>query len=385
MIKNQNEKYHCEFCEKSYSSKSNLKTHQSTSKKCIEQRPTHNDKNSVIESNVICQYCDKSFTNKYNKGVHESSCRYKEIHEKYNSHIRDLETKLENLIKDHKNEIDLLNEKHKREISEQKAELYLSSHKKYMENAEKNQQRMMDKADKDTISINNYRFSNRYNPLDLSVEKMSQVAKEKFTRNHYEQGIKGQMDWLLDHGISDDQGILKIICTDEHRKLFRYKDINGNMMTDIGCKKLAEIHKLAIKPIIDLYNIEYISTGKDADSFIFLKSIKFKLLDKRIMKRILKHQQKEEQNNLLKDVKNNEISLEKTFECKDDNDYGDNVELFDNDNNEDDSPINLFDENSNSDDDIYNLAEKEYQKQRQKEICEDIRLQELIENNTIKE
>ena len=47
----------CEFCEKSFSSKSNLYNHQKTAKYCLDKQ-----KNSIIKEYKCC--CEKIFTTK---------------------------------------------------------------------------------------------------------------------------------------------------------------------------------------------------------------------------------------------------------------------------------------------------------------------------------
>ncbi len=69
----------CQYCNKTFSSSSNLNTHIKTSKKCIELRTT-NDTNIKIEI-YPCKFCNKNFSTKQNLSTHLNICTKKEIKE----------------------------------------------------------------------------------------------------------------------------------------------------------------------------------------------------------------------------------------------------------------------------------------------------------------
>ena len=61
----------CEFCLKTFSSKSNLITHKTKAKYCISKRT---DNNTIPAISYKCNYCDKSFTTKQFLETHKSKC-----------------------------------------------------------------------------------------------------------------------------------------------------------------------------------------------------------------------------------------------------------------------------------------------------------------------
>ena len=63
----------CEFCFKSFSSKSNLSTHKTRAKYCISKR---ND-NVIPDISYKCSYCEKSFTTKQFLTTHKTKCSNK--------------------------------------------------------------------------------------------------------------------------------------------------------------------------------------------------------------------------------------------------------------------------------------------------------------------
>ena len=63
----------CNFCQKKFSSKSNLFTHLKTAKYCLDNR--NSDQNQHIETK--CDFCFKKFTTKYVVKSHMTKCKEK--------------------------------------------------------------------------------------------------------------------------------------------------------------------------------------------------------------------------------------------------------------------------------------------------------------------
>ena len=101
----------CEFCNKSFSSTSNLNSHLKTNKKCIEIRLINNNNNKQdIEIECFeCEFCNKNFSKKYNLNIHLKTCKVKNFIQEENNENNTL-----------KEEIKLLKEKqlkHEYELS----------------------------------------------------------------------------------------------------------------------------------------------------------------------------------------------------------------------------------------------------------------------------
>ena len=62
----------CEFCNKEFTTKGNLKNHQLKAKYCIQKRNINTD--VKIEKKYKCDVCKKSFTSKQNLDKHEEKC-----------------------------------------------------------------------------------------------------------------------------------------------------------------------------------------------------------------------------------------------------------------------------------------------------------------------
>jgi uncharacterized Zn-finger protein len=96
--------YKCDYCEKNFTSKVNLKKHVDTAKVCLNAR----GEEPVVKH--ICEYCGKIFTQKSNLGTHLKSCQKHKIYiESKNSGAKKLST-----------DIDQLNEETERYLSKLK-------------------------------------------------------------------------------------------------------------------------------------------------------------------------------------------------------------------------------------------------------------------------
>ena len=71
----------CEFCGKTFSSKSNLYTHLTKAKYCILKRNSNNANHTPATVNFKCSYCEKSFTSRQFLGIHKTKCSNKIIKE----------------------------------------------------------------------------------------------------------------------------------------------------------------------------------------------------------------------------------------------------------------------------------------------------------------
>ena len=170
----------CEFCQKDFSTKGTLLSHQKTAKYCLEIQ----GKNVENNSNFKCEYCDKTFTLKHNLNDHISICKEKPK--------KEIENRYKKLIKEHNNEIKKIREEHDKEISYHERE-----HKKDIEvlnqiigklesKLENYEKRLFDMASRPntthtnnnnkTVVINNDDNSEEKKDIPLTVDEKIQCA-----------------------------------------------------------------------------------------------------------------------------------------------------------------------------------------------------------------
>jgi hypothetical protein len=108
----------CQYCNKIFSTPSNLRTHLKTSKKCLENRTTNIDEEKSIDIKFDCEFCKKIFLTKQNLSNHIDICKVKNF-------IKNNSTEIES-ISSFKEEIKLLKEqqiKYEIELSNTKDQL----------------------------------------------------------------------------------------------------------------------------------------------------------------------------------------------------------------------------------------------------------------------
>ena len=214
--------FKCEFCNKNFSNKSNLKTHQIKAKFCLKLQ------NITPDSIFKCSVCDKSFNVK-------SSCdRHREICISNNSKLIDeieelkkslLTQKIENLerILDDKND---------------QIKIYQEQNEKLLMKA-----------------VSTPKIKNTYNTVNIEhFTPMTQQHLDDNVKNltleHINKGPRGYAEYMINYPCKDS-----LVVTDIARMIFKYKDENGDLCVDIEARNL--INK--ISKSIDPHNRELIT------------------------------------------------------------------------------------------------------------------------------
>lgn len=245
----------CEYCEKTFSTKSSLKKHQTTTKKCLEIQIKINKKINFI--NFKCEYCNKNFTSKQTKDKHYSICikknknnidyestilnLKKELEEK-NIIISKIETRLEDQSFFYKKEL----EKREEQIKDLQAII----------------ERMGTKAiEKTTKTITNNTINNKIQLNTFpSQEEIDNKIGSKFNDKYILDGWKGIAQFVYDHVITLEDGTIAYGCYDISRQIFKYKDKDGNEIKDPKAYKLKKMIKPGLlsqtKTMYDFFNEE---------------------------------------------------------------------------------------------------------------------------------
>lgn len=178
--------YNCEHCGKTFSNQYILKTHQETAQYCIK-----------IQQNIDCykcKGCNRTFQSKASYKNHQSKClpyvkqRWTKLLRRKESVIRELEAKLENCA-----------------ITAIKAS----------------------KPSTNTINI-------QINNLAPITEKLLQDNVKYLTLDHIKAGAAGLAKYALEYPLKG-----RIICTDYARRKLKYKNEEGNIVSDPGGHKIS--------------------------------------------------------------------------------------------------------------------------------------------------
>jgi hypothetical protein len=203
----------CKFCEKSFSTKTNLITHQKTAKYCLKKQSDN------INSLFKCTFCDKTYTSKRSLIHHGDKCSLK----------KELDIKTEILSLREKC---VLLEK-ELEIKNQEIKFLFDILKKQYSN------RKPKKIDDVLISC------------DLTSSDIEDIVNTHFTPNYFGAGLIGVAEFCYEHIISKRKGKLSIVCTDLSRKIFKFVDKNGKIETDIHATRFIDSINKAIQTKAD--------------------------------------------------------------------------------------------------------------------------------------
>jgi len=234
----------CEFCNKSFSTMSNLKYHIKTNKKC---QIIQKEKNDELSSFVNCEFCNKIFTTQIFK-IHNKTCKKKLIEENKNLQIENIEIKKIVNEKDEeiKNLLDRIIEKDeeiKKLQNEEIKKLQMrileleTENKIYLQDHEVVQKMALQPKISTTNNNNKIKINNFFD----NPEKIKQMINEKLNKNYICDGQKGVAQFAYDTLLKDEEGNMNYICSDPSRHIFKFQNSEGNIEKDIKANKLTNM------------------------------------------------------------------------------------------------------------------------------------------------
>jgi hypothetical protein len=225
MKSNLNEnKFICEYCDNEFVSKTNMTNHQRRAKYCLKLQGTSN-----CGHDFKCEGCDKVFNHKNGYQYHIKICKSIDISKNYNE-----------IILEYKNKLNIL-------VSEN---IML---KQQLIDSKKDNKDLQDKlagiaekaASRPTYSSTNNRaifINQRLENLDcLDFDKIKDNL-DSFTLEYHRQGAEGYGKHALKEVFNN-----KLVCTDQSRNKFKFKDKHGNIVEDVGLVKCMEAYVDAYK------------------------------------------------------------------------------------------------------------------------------------------
>jgi muconolactone delta-isomerase len=261
----------CEFCNKEFTMKGNMISHQKTTKYCLEKQGKN------LSENFKCEYCDRIFTLKTNLNDHISICKEKQKKQvednktkEYENEIQEIKKEYENEIKKKDKEIKKIKEEHEKELSNYKREhkeeigkfqteinLLNKNIEKLESKLESYERRLFEMASSKTNMTNSNNktlLMNVINNTNLPItnEVLRQCATT-FTINHAKNinGItKHLTESLEDH----------ITCTDQARNIFKYTNEKEQEIIDTDLENLLP---------------QYLTALKDENNFLYKEVVRY--------------------------------------------------------------------------------------------------------------
>jgi len=234
----------CKYCKNSFSSKSVLNKHIKTAKYCLKLRNVKSDEK------LRCEGCGKYSTTKYNFERHIQSC----LQIKY----------LQEHVKKYTSEIDTLRQQNSELTSQNDLlEGIISELKDQVQNLQDKLENIALKAVSRSTVTNNKTQINNF------LQNMQPITAEHFlehtpqlTLEHIQKGASGYAEYALEHPLKD-----RVVCVDYSRRKIKFKNRDGDLVTDPEMKRLAPMFFDSIKAKSS--EIVFAQNTPDMDSEMF--------------------------------------------------------------------------------------------------------------------
>jgi len=225
------EDYVCNFCEKIFKTKYTLKSHIEKNKKCMI------DRGQELKSDFVCQNCDYVAMFKNDLIKHINICKVKKVDSS-------------DLLKELKEQITQLRVqlKEKDDIIREKDNIIKDLAEKAINNA------------KPTINHTNTTTNTTINNLQMISEDDIKEHAKNLTLDHIKKGALGYSEYFLEYPLKD-----RIACTDYSRRKIKYKNEQGEIVTDPEMTTLSDLLFKSIKARNRELTIQY--TNELTDKF----------------------------------------------------------------------------------------------------------------------
>ena len=225
------EDYVCNFCEKIFKTKYTLKSHIEKNKKCMI------DRGQELKSDFVCQNCDYVAMFKNDLIKHINICKVKKVDSS-------------DLLKELKEQITQMRIqlKEKDDIIREKDQIIKDLAEKAINNA------------KPTINHTNTTTNTTINNLQMISEDDIKEHAKNLTLDHIKKGALGYSEYFLEYPLKD-----RIACTDYSRRKIKYKNEQGEIVTDPEMTTLSDLLFKSIKDRNRELTIQY--TNELTDKF----------------------------------------------------------------------------------------------------------------------
>ena len=205
--------YECNYCNTSFATLKNLEFHKKNAKYCLNIQGKTSDK-------FKCDDCNKTFSINHWLVHHQTTCLEHQI-----------KLRLKDELSKHKFEIESLKEQidKKDQIIREKDQIIRDLAEKAINNA------------KPSITNNNTTINHVEN-LQVITSDHLQSQAQHLTIDHIKRGALGYSEYLLGYPLKD-----RIVCTDYSRRKIKYKNEEGEIVTDPELTKLSDLLFKSIK------------------------------------------------------------------------------------------------------------------------------------------
>jgi hypothetical protein len=201
----------CKYCKNNFTTKTSLNNHQKTAKYCMSLR------NIKIEQSYKCDGCGKIFSRNYHLSRHEQKCRS-------NDRLYQLEQEVE---------------KQKQECKEYKIQVQekdklLSKYEITIRDLQDKLENVAIKAVSRPVMSNKTQINNYIQQMQPVTDELLKDSVKHLTIDHIKKGAEGYAEYALEYPLKD-----RMLCSDYSRRKVKFKDNEGNVITDPEMSVLA--------------------------------------------------------------------------------------------------------------------------------------------------
>ena len=225
--------YKCEYCNNVFKSMRTIKYHQKTAKFCLVKQ----------KKQIICECCGTLSFSRNDFENHQNNCI-----SFLKNEIKVLEEKIKDLQDENKDIVYYQNKIEFREKQFDDKENYYEKQLVEKDNQIKHLQEQIVSITKTAVSkpttTNNNNINNKIlnmSVLNLDNENVKSIINDKYNLDVISEGQKGVAKFATNFLLKDSDGNLNYVCTDPSRKIFKYKNHDGELEKDINAQRLTNI------------------------------------------------------------------------------------------------------------------------------------------------
>ena len=259
----------CEYCNNVFKTLKIMNKHQKTAKFCLIKQ----------KKQIICESCNNISYSQNDFETHQNNC------------ITFLKSKIKELNDENK---DIIYFQNKIEFCEKQLvdkENYYEKQLIEKDNQIKHLQEQIVSITKTAVSkpttTNNNNINNKIlnmSILNLDNENIKSIINDKYNLDVISEGQKGVAKFAANFLLKDSDGNLNYVCTDTSRKIFKYKNNDGDLEKDMNAQKLTNmltdngIFNATSQITKDHWTNEDGSIDNDKFSTLFCKTAEINLL-----------------------------------------------------------------------------------------------------------
>ena len=222
----------CDFCNRSFSTKGILISHQKSAKYCLKLQNKNNE-------NFTCNFCTKNFTSQYNLNEHFNTCKEKQ-HDEMEIRLKDGFIKEIEQLKEKLKEMEI-NYTRQSEEKEKSYQLKLEEKKEIIEKLEAKLEKFENVVIANTrnpITTNNTNIVVNHTLNLNDTQRFKTIIGEGLDKNVVCNGQKGLAKFVVENLLKGPDGKLMYKCVDPSRQNFEFTNSDGIVEKDVRAIKL---------------------------------------------------------------------------------------------------------------------------------------------------